>query len=180
MASAKDGQPDPLPLGQESGAVAGSRPHAVIFCCVNGTVDPKYHFLLQAVYDHFREHAAWPLVRQLEIELEDQLDPLGGLQQVCVAIGSDNVVCGSSYDVNGVCRLRLGGFLGCRGAEDDVERFLDAVRRFSQKYRDAKGAAVTMSAGEFVEELRFSESEARRVGLMLLDASDLWTTATQP
>ena len=152
----------------------------VIFRCVNGIVDPKYRFLIQAVYEHFRANAAWPLVRQLEIDLEDLLDPLGGLQQVCSAIGSDKIVCGSSYDANGVCRLRLAGFLECRGADDDVERFLGAVRCFAQKYRDAKGATVTMSAGEFVEALGYTEDQARRVGLMLLDASDLWTTATQP
>ena len=147
---------------------------------MNGIVDPKYQFLLQAVYDRFREYAAWPLTRQLEIELEDELDPLGGLQQVCIAIGSDRIRCWSSYDAGGVCQLRLAGFLECRGTEDDVDRFLGAVRYCATKYRDAKGAAVTVSAGEFVDELQYSEPEARRVGLMLLDATDLWTTATQP
>jgi len=155
-------------------------PEAVIFCYVSDTVGPEYQFLLQAVYDRFREHAAWPLARQLEIELEDELDPLGGLQQVCFAIGSDKVRCWSSYDAGGVCQLRLAGFLECGGAEDDVNRFLGAVRYCAKKYRDAKGAPVTVSAGEFVAELRYSELEARRVGLMLLDATDLWTTATQP
>jgi len=147
---------------------------------VNSVVDPKYQFLLQAVYDHFRVNAAWPLARQLEIELEDGLDPLGGLQQVCIAIGSDKVRCWSSYDAGGVCQLRLAGFLECCGAEDDVNRFLGAVRYCAKKYRDAKGVAVTVSAGDFVAELQCSEPEARRVGLMLLDATDLWTTATQP
>src|SRR3989442_9376554 len=144
------------------------------------TVDPKYQFLLQAVYDHFRNHAAWPLVRQLEIDLEDRLDPLGGLQVVSAAIGSDKVVCGSLYDANGICWLPLVGFLDCRGAGDDVERFLAAVRYCARRYRDAKGAPVSVSAGEFVAELQCSDPEARRVGLMLLEARDLWTQMTQP
>jgi len=147
---------------------------------VNGTLDPKHEFLLQAVYDHFRKHAAWPPMRQLEIDLEDQLDPLGGLQRVAIAIGRDKVVCDSYYDPGGVCRLRLPAFPHCRGAEDDVERFLGAVRHSANRYRDAKGAAVTVSAGDFVSQLGYSESDARRVGLMLPDFSELWTQIIQP
>ncbi len=146
---------------------------------VVAALDPRYQFLLQAVYDRFREHATWPLVRHLEIDLEDQLDPLGGLEQVCIAIGADKIACGSFYDASSVCRLRLAGFLECRGAEDDVERFLKAVRYCAKKYRDAKGATITVSAGEFVEALPCSETEARRVGLMLVEAGDLWNSATQ-
>ena len=147
---------------------------------MNSIVDPKYLFLLQAVYDDFREHAAWPLVRRLEIDLEDRLDPLGGLQQICVSIGSDKIVCGSSYDINGECRLRLPGFPECHGAEDDIKRFLGAVRYCATRYREAKGANVSVSAGAFVDDLGYSEQEARRVGLMLLDESDLWTMMTRP
>ena len=76
---------------------------------MNGVVDPKHQFLLQAVCHLFREHAAWPLVRQLQIDVEDLLNPLGGLQQVCISIWSDKIVCGSSYDAYGVCRLRIAG-----------------------------------------------------------------------
>src|SRR6266704_1395426 len=70
-------------------------------------------------------------MRQLEIDLEDQLDPLGGLQQVAIAIGRDKIVCDSYYDPGGVCRLRLAAFPECRGAEDDVGRFLLDFNEFS-------------------------------------------------
>jgi len=157
-----------------------SGPCVVIFCCVNGALDPRYQFLLQAVYDHFRAHAAWPTARQLEIDLEDQLDPLGGLQQVAIAIGRDKLVCDSYYDPGGACRLRLAAFPECRGAEADIERFLGAIRHCAKRYREAKGAAVTVSAGDLVSQLGYSESDARRVGLMLPDFSELWTQMIQP
>ena len=140
---------------------------------------PEYQFLLQAVYDHFRRHSAWPLARQLEIDLEDQLDPLGGLAHVCSALGLELLVCGTSYDAASVCRLKLPAFLHCRGAEDDVERFVGAVRYCAKKYREARGVPVTVSADEFVVELKYAEDAARRVGLMLYEAGDLWQSASQ-
>jgi hypothetical protein len=98
---------------------------------------------------------------------------------VCSALGLELVVCGTSYDPTSVCRLKLPGFLHCRGAGDDVERFVGAVRYCAKKYREARGAPVTVSASEFVVELKYAEDAARRVGLMLYEAGDLWTSASQ-
>ena len=139
----------------------------------------EYEFLLQAVYDHFRKHSAWPRARQLEIDLEDRLDRLGGLEHVCRALGLDLIVCGTPYDATSVCRLKLPAFLHCRGAEDDIRTVVDAIRYCAKRYRDARGAPVTVSAREFIVELKYAEDAARRVGLMLYEVGDLWTSASQ-
>ena len=112
---------------------------------MSNSLDPRYRFVLQAVYDYFREHASWPLVRKLELDLEDHVDPLGGLQFVCISIGSQKMICGSSYNESDVCRLRLPGFLDCDDTNEDIDRLLQVIRYCADKYRQLEGARLTVS-----------------------------------
>lgn len=78
-----------------SGALLNSAPTLSGMLNADQLAFPSNRFVLQTVYDHLRKHGSWPRVRQLALALEEHLDPLGGLQQVCIAIGSDKIICGS-------------------------------------------------------------------------------------
>jgi hypothetical protein len=132
------------------------------------------HWVLQAVFDAFRDSSEWPSAREMDLKLGSVVDMMGGLQAACIQIGSDAIMCGSPYSEAEVCRLRLAGLLQCDGAAEDLARLLKAFRYCGKKYSEEHGRA-DVSEADFVNELRMTADQARRVALMLEDLPRVWT-----
>lgn len=113
---------------------------------------------LERVWEHFRETGSWPRTALLEREFRTD----GNAKKIAAQIGRDYLVWEHRSDGSGLCYLTLRTIATRKGSEQTIENFLAAIRHLGRRYADA-GGDVSVSAGEFVTELGFSEAEARRI-----------------
>lgn len=135
---------------------------------------PIQEELLDTIYDRFRSTSAWPTTTQLEIDFRAR----GSAKRLATEIGRELVV----WEWSGPesqCYLTVRGLATRAGAQPDVARFLTAVRYLASRYVQSVGE-VQVSAAELVQELGFSEDEARRVAALIRREPELLASYTIP
>src|SRR6266478_6213768 len=95
-------------------------------------------FLEQRVYDHFHASGEWPRALDFDLDFHSTLDPLGGLEVVCRAIGPDRIFCGSPTSEHDRVALRLRALADRDGAEQDVANFLASVGLAADRYNTSR------------------------------------------
>ncbi|OWV05232.1 hypothetical protein B5D80_18475 [Micromonospora wenchangensis] len=130
--------------------------------------DPQ-RAVIQALYDHFRSHAAWPEFDRVDRQLwrTAKID----VAQVAVSIPEVFLVTHGPRGVaprgHDMVRLTLAGIERCDGGEDDVELFLRALRwlaRYEDKHDPEPGeTTVTVTRAMLAKGLRVPLREAGRL-----------------
>lgn len=122
--------------------------------------------LLQAVYDHFRDAGTWPTFDEIDRQLDRGRRPLDA-GKLARTIPTE-ILPGFQRPphIPKEVRLALEGVALCNGSEDDVERFLSALRCMAQRWRnytpEPGGAATSpvVNNKQLARSLRIPKREA--------------------
>jgi hypothetical protein len=107
------------------------------------------HLVLQAIYDHFHEHATWPTFISIDRPLRRKygIDTAG----IVLTLPESHLVPPRPGNIRPVAndelRLRLLGIHACQGGSDDTERFVRLLRWLAQQemaYEPDPGTGETM------------------------------------
>jgi TIR domain len=133
--------------------------------------------LLTAIYANFREDAEWPRLRVIELQLDELLNPAGGITEVLQEIGQDFVSWGPPQSDTSVCTLRLRGVARARGSEDDCDRIVSLARAAATAYWTAGGhRPANISLADLPELASAWRDEALRKRLLALANLAEWLT----
>jgi len=143
----------------------------------------EQRLVLQAVYDHFREHASWPTF----ITIDRPLRREHGLDTAAIFLSlPDSLAVGPRPGglrpiANDELRLRLPGIQACAGGDVDTERFVRLLRWLAQKeveYAPEAGDPTKMprvTAAEVAEHLGLDQADQIGLGrLYALLQLDHW------
>lgn len=130
--------------------------------------------LLRWAYEHFKRSGEWPTTRAAEIELDDVLEPEGGIETVCGSLGSDNLTCGSPEDPNAHVVVRLLGLVRTGLATEDIEMFLGATRFVAERYRASFGAEKDIDLLDYVCRFPMNIDDAKRLTMIVHDNGSYW------
>jgi len=138
------------------------------------TVTAEQKRLLQFVYECFHASNEWPLAKRVDLALDDVLDPIGGLELVCKALGRELILCESPSAAHSRVRLPLLGILACENSLMDIEDFLTLARYAAQVYRDSGDASPTVDLGGFSRDSAIEQARAKRAFLVAEVAGRFW------
>lgn len=143
------------------------------------SAEDAQRFIVQIVYDHFRQTGEWPRVRDLDLDYGEVLDPVGGLELLCRQVGHERISCGSPTSEHDRVILTIRSIAECKGSEDDVRNFLAAVRLAARRYREKRGQEVDLLTENLATELELDEAAAKRA-LELLGMAKSLTQGRSP
>jgi hypothetical protein len=130
--------------------------------------------LIEYVYSRFRLMGEWPLARQIDLDLDDELDPVGGLELVCEQLGAEYISCGSPSTDHDKVMLHLRALELCPAAEDDVHNFLAAIRFCAGRYRESGGSQRDLSAHELGAHLGIDSEGTKRLMELIMFEGRFW------
>jgi hypothetical protein len=123
--------------------------------------------LLQAIYDHFHEHASWPTYRELELKFRKDFE----LYEVVGKLDRELVRFEEIYREDAVGYLTLEGLTHCKRASKDVDGIVKTAALFAKRYIETNGAA-SVTSEEIKNELELNEGSCPyRVGKNELEIS---------
>lgn len=137
------------------------------------SAEDAQRFILQTVYDRFRETGDWPRARDLDLDYSDVLLPFGGLEVLCRQMGVERISCGSPAAEHDRVILSLRAITECNGAEEDLRNFLAIVRFGADTYHTKRGNEARVSTQDLTASLGLTDVAARRALEMLGQADSL-------
>lgn len=140
-------------------------------------VKDAQEFIARTAYEHFRRTGQWPITREFDLEYDNLLEPLGGLEVLCRQMGPDTIYCGSVGSEHDRVVLRLEGLAELDEAVEDLQHVLAGLRLCAKRYRDAKGRDnPRIGVDDLRAELGLDESTAQRAFVLLQTASWISTS----
>jgi hypothetical protein len=100
----------------------------------------------------------------------------GNPERIAVETGLDRVVWPSGA-IDSRCYLRLRGIAECRGAEDDIARFLETMRYVAARVEDSETTEVTITTDDLMRDLGYSLEQAKLVTHLLDHDGRIWSSS---
>jgi hypothetical protein len=132
--------------------------------------------LLEYAFDEFNNTGEWPVSSLVELDLEEILDPHGGLIAVAHQLGHDQIRCERPDSDSARCRLTLRGIARCQRGERDVDLFLNFARMAGRKYRECRGRDARIVAQDLREHLGLDDAGISRLDALTRLEGRFWNS----
>lgn len=122
---------------------------------------PEERRLLQMTFDRFRPSAVWPAVRELQQDLDAQMDlPPLSVREVGNAMSAKLGRIEQSPEVT--FKITLFGMSFCAGAEEDIANVIAVMRSAYRRYA-AGDRAIQITSQDIETELGFDKTQMARL-----------------
>ena len=134
------------------------------------------HQILEYIYRTFKDEGRWVSSRHLVHDLQ----ALGGdAYEIAEGIGWWLIrIEDPDSKEDALAKLTIEGVAACEGSEQDLLDFVSVLQLFIRTYRATRDGIPQVTTDDFIRELNLSELQARKMTMLVLEAGELWHSAS--
>lgn len=131
--------------------------------------------ILEYIYRTFKDAGHWVNSRHLVHDLQ----ALGDAYEVANRIGGELVrIEDPDSKKDALAKLTMKGVAACEDSEQDLLDFVSVLQLFVRTYRATRDGIPQVTTDDFMRVLNLSELQGRKMTMLVLEAGELWHSAS--